>query len=53
METNDVANGGVHKPRVTQLKVNRDLLDPEFEGYKLAVESLPTKDLKLPGLVFV
>lgn len=29
------------------LKVNRDLLDPHFDGYKLSLDTLPTYRVKL------
>ena len=31
------------------LKVNRDLLDPDFDGYKLSLDSLPIFQINVGG----
>jgi hypothetical protein len=31
------------------LPINRDLLNPKFEGYKLSLEEIKVNEVKLPG----
>ncbi|OQV21429.1 NudC domain-containing protein 1 [Hypsibius exemplaris] len=32
-----------------ELPINRDLLNPQFEGYKLSLEEIKIKEIKMPG----
>uniref|UniRef100_A0A915JVW7 NudC domain-containing protein 1 n=1 Tax=Romanomermis culicivorax TaxID=13658 RepID=A0A915JVW7_ROMCU len=39
-------------PNFVDFKINRDLLNPSFEGYKLSLESFPSKSFTLPEAVY-
>jgi len=42
-------SGEVNHPDVFELRPDKLLIDPNFQGYKLSLESLPSYDVPLPS----